>query len=79
MPLFVIKAREPLGDRQCADHKGREEHKEQEGSFLKSKHRLYDKRTNKKGFWKVDFLRERGDGDFLKNLFYAILISRRFY
>jgi hypothetical protein len=28
MPLFAIKAREPLGDRQCAEHKGREEHEE---------------------------------------------------
>jgi hypothetical protein len=29
MPQFVINAREHLGDRQCAEHKGREEHKEE--------------------------------------------------
>jgi hypothetical protein len=26
---IIIKAREPLDDRQCAEHKGREDHKEE--------------------------------------------------
>jgi hypothetical protein len=39
MPLFAIKAREPLGDRQCAEHKGREDHKEEKRVFYPLSHR----------------------------------------